>query len=180
MQPAPDPDCDLCRAMQAAAGGDSAAFGPVVTALAGRLQRFLNRLGVPPADTEDLVQETLIRMYRKASAYDARWPVTTWAFTIARRLAVDRWRRLKPHVSIEEAAEVAAPAVPPDDGGEDLWALARRILPARQYETLWLLYGEGLDLAGVARVLGLSRVHARVLLHRARRRLAGALRKGNP
>jgi RNA polymerase sigma-70 factor (ECF subfamily) len=180
MQTASESEGDLCRALQAVAGGDGNAFAVVVVALAGRLQRFFGRLGVPYADAEDLVQETFVRMHRAAAAYNPRWPVATWAFTIGRRLAVDRLRRLKPHVSLDEASEVAATTAPPDDRGEAIWALARRVLPARQYETLWLRYGEGSDLAGVARVMGISRVHARVLLHRGRSRLADELRSEKP
>ena len=163
--------------MQAAQTGDDAAFGRVVEALAGRLMRFFGQLGVPASDAEDLTQETFIRLYRSRTKYDARFAVTTWAFTIGRRLAIDRWRRRPPEVPLEDAVNVAAPALPDTASPSDLWRVARGALPARQYEALWLCYGEGCSLKEVARIMGVSAVHARVLVHRGRVRLAALLRE---
>ena len=43
---------------------------------------------------EDLVQETFIRLWRSARSYDAsRGSVRTFVYTLARRAAVDLWRR---------------------------------------------------------------------------------------
>lgn len=162
--------------MQAAQQGDEQAFAQVVCALGGRLQRFFTHVGVPAGETEDLAQETLIRLYRCRADYDARYAVTTWALTIGRRLAVDQWRRRRREVPLLEADELAAPPGPAA-AADDVWRLARRLLPARQYEALWLCYGEGEDLKAVARIMGLSAIHARVLVHRGRRGLAQGLRE---
>jgi DNA-directed RNA polymerase specialized sigma24 family protein len=45
-------------------------------------------------------------------------------------------------------------------------------LPARQFEVLWLRYGEDCDIIDIACVLDTTRINVKVMLHRARRTLA--------
>jgi len=58
-------------------------------------------------------------------------------------------------------------------------ALARRCLSAVQFQALWLRYAEDLELAEIARVLGKTRIHVKVLLFRARKTLGNALANGS-
>jgi len=62
-------------------------FGP-------RLKGFFLRLGVTQGVAEDLMQETLLIVWRKADRFDpARAGASTWIFTIARNLRIDLKRR---------------------------------------------------------------------------------------
>ncbi len=167
-------------AMTAVAAGDDTAFRPVVDALAMRLQRFFERRGVAAAEAEDLVQETLIRLYRKRASYRPGSSVAAWAFVIGRNLMIDRHRRQRPQVALEDAGQLVAPPEPEVAGTGDIWALAQRTLKPREFEALWLRYEEDLGVPEVARILGVTGVHARVLLHRARSRLAHVLQKEAP
>jgi RNA polymerase sigma-70 factor, ECF subfamily len=57
---------------------------------------------------EDLVQETFVRLWRSAGRYDPeRASVRTFVFTLARRAAVDLWRRngRRPSPSLEEVEQ---------------------------------------------------------------------------
>ena len=61
---------------------------------------------------------------------------------------------------------------------DSIWRLARRLKP-REYEALWLHYGEDLPVEDTARVLRISTIYTKVILHRARRKL-GKLIKSEP
>lgn len=52
----------------------------------------LRRLGVAPADLEDVCQEVLVRVYRNLDAYDPARPLRPWIFGILHRVASE-WRR---------------------------------------------------------------------------------------
>ena len=49
---------------------------------------------------------------------------------------------------------------------------AAKLLSPKHYEALWLRYGEDMSAREIGRVMGMSELHARVVLHRARSRLA--------
>lgn len=80
--------------MQAiAAHRDRAAFAALHRHFAPRLASFLARSG-GPTDVEELVQETMLTVWRKADSYNpAQAGVATWIFTIARNLRIDALRR---------------------------------------------------------------------------------------
>lgn len=164
--------------MSRVAAGDAEAFRLIAETLEPRLERFFAQLGVPAADRDDLFQESCLRLYRGAGAYDPQRPFLPWALTVARRVMLNWHRALKATVPLEEAETVAARQAPPSAGAEaDIWQFARRRLSAVHYEVIWLCYGEDLGPAEIAAVTGRTSVHVRVLLHRARGALAAALKK---
>jgi RNA polymerase sigma-70 factor (ECF subfamily) len=73
---------------------DRAAFAELFGHFAPRLKGFLMRYGLPEVLSEDLAQETMLTVWRKAGRFDpARAGVSTWIFTIARNKRIDRLRR---------------------------------------------------------------------------------------
>lgn len=61
---------------------------------APRVKGFLLRSGLPAAAAEDLAQDTLLTVWRKADQFDrSRAAASTWVFTIARNLRIDSLRR---------------------------------------------------------------------------------------
>lgn len=79
---------------QVAAMRDRAAFAALFNHFAPRVKAYLLRLGAPPAVAEDLAQEALLSLWRKAHLFDpAKASVATWLFTIARNLRIDAIRR---------------------------------------------------------------------------------------
>jgi len=164
--------------MRTVAEGDANAFRAIAEALDPRLARFFSQLGVPEADRDDLFQETCLRIYRAAGAYNPQRPFLPWALTVARRVMLNWHRAQKPTIALEEANEVPAPQPSPTTGAEsDVWVFARARLSANDYELLWLRYGEDLEPAEIAAVTRRTSVHVRVLLHRARAALAKALER---
>ena len=90
----PSPD-DLANLLsRVAVHEDKQAFAALFRFYAPRLKSFLAGRGFAENACEDLVQETMINVWRKASSFDpAKAGVSTWIFTIARNLGIDRRRR---------------------------------------------------------------------------------------
>jgi RNA polymerase sigma-70 factor (ECF subfamily) len=73
---------------------DRQAFAQLFAQFAPRLKSYLMGLGTTPPAAEELVQETLLAVWRKAASFDrSRAGAATWIFTIARNLRIDAARR---------------------------------------------------------------------------------------
>jgi RNA polymerase sigma-70 factor (ECF subfamily) len=72
---------------------DRAAFASLFEFYAPRIKAMLMRSGAPADAAEDLAQEALLTVWRKAAYFDpARASASAWIFTIARNLRIDRLR----------------------------------------------------------------------------------------
>ena len=93
--PDPRPGADMNALILAIAErGDREAFARLFRHFAPRVKAFLMRGGLSPNAAEELAQETLLAVWRKASYFDpARAAASTWIFTIARNLSIDLKRR---------------------------------------------------------------------------------------
>ncbi|QND64616.1 sigma-70 family RNA polymerase sigma factor [Mesorhizobium loti] len=77
-----------------AEGRDRAAFALLFGFYAPRLKAFMMRSGMAVSTAEDIAQETMLLVWKKASYFDpARAGVSTWIFTIGRNVRIDRLRR---------------------------------------------------------------------------------------
>jgi RNA polymerase sigma-70 factor, ECF subfamily len=73
---------------------DRGAFGRLFEYFAPRIASFMERSGLSAAEAEEISQETMIAVWRKAALYDpAQAGVSTWVFTIARNLRIDLARK---------------------------------------------------------------------------------------
>jgi len=90
----PSPDELAGLVMRVALHQDKQAFAAVFRFYAPRLKSYLTRQGYAENECEDLVQETMVNIWRKAGSFDpVKAGVSTWIFTIARNLGIDRRRR---------------------------------------------------------------------------------------
>jgi RNA polymerase sigma factor (sigma-70 family) len=70
------------------------AFAGLFKHFAPRLKSYVMRLGADERAAEEVVQETMLMVWRKAGAFDPdRAAASTWVFTIARNKRIDRIRR---------------------------------------------------------------------------------------
>ena len=77
-----------------AAAQDRAAFSELFEHFAPRVKAFMRRSGMSDGAAEELAQETLITVWRKAALFDpASTGPSAWIFTIARNLRIDALRR---------------------------------------------------------------------------------------
>jgi RNA polymerase sigma-70 factor, ECF subfamily len=91
--------------------GDRQAFALLFKYFAPRLKTFLMRSGTAATAAEEIAQETLLTLWRKASYFDpVRAGSKTWIFTIARNIRIDRQRAFRrPAVAETDPSEVAEP-----------------------------------------------------------------------
>ena len=142
-----------------------------------RLVYLLRKRTGSREDAEDLTQQALLRAYERIDQFDTRRSFRSWLFTIATRLAIDAYRRRRVEVvddGVERAMDPTpgpAEKVSRQDTQRRPWALADRVLDANQRTALWLHYGEQLKAKDIAKALGVTAVHVRVLMYRARKKL---------
>lgn len=86
---------DLAALIEAvAAAQDRDAFAALFDHFAPRIKGFLIRGNTPPAAAEELAQEAMLTVWRKAAQFDrSRAGASAWIFTIARNLRIDGARR---------------------------------------------------------------------------------------
>lgn len=100
------------------AQGDRAAFAALFASFAPRVKAYLLRLGAPHAQAEDLAQDAMVSVWRRAASFDpAKAKASTWIFVIARNAWIDRLRREKVELAYREATPVSEESTEeaPDD-----------------------------------------------------------------
>ncbi len=86
-----DLDSDL---VAVARDSDQAAFKRVFREIAPRLKSFLMKHGLVETAAEEVLQETMLKVWRKAALYDrSKSSASTWIYTIARNAKIDRIRK---------------------------------------------------------------------------------------
>jgi RNA polymerase sigma-70 factor (ECF subfamily) len=95
---------------------DRTAFVALFDHFAPRVKSYLLRLGASPALAEDLAQEAMLAIWRKAALFDpAKASASTWIFTVARNLRIDAIRReRRPEFDPNDPALVPDEEVPAD------------------------------------------------------------------
>lgn len=145
-----------------AASGDAEAFRALFDLYAPRVKAYMMRQGADAALAEELAQETLLSVWRKAALYSSdRGSVTTWVFTIARNLRIDRLRKETTWVELPEGRNEEASGDPTPEAEIEAKQRGKRVqdalarLPADQHEVVALSYIEGLSHSEIAARLDL-------------------------
>jgi RNA polymerase sigma-70 factor (ECF subfamily) len=77
-----------------ASHGDRGAFSQLFEHFAPRIKAFCLKRGSPPSAAEEIAQEAMIKVWRRAAQFDpARASASTWIFAIARNARIDAFRR---------------------------------------------------------------------------------------
>jgi RNA polymerase sigma-70 factor, ECF subfamily len=174
-------DEDLARQSQ---GGDLVAFEELVRRYEHRIYAFIFQSSGCDADAREVTQDTFVRAFEAIGKFDPTRSFATWLFTIARRKGIDCFRAKIPagDQEIPERLDGDDPAelLARREEAQHLWKQARASLPDGQFQALWLRYAEDMDIAEIANVLGKTQTHVKVLLFRARQKLAGELEPIRP
>lgn len=141
---------------------DKAAFAALFAYYAPRLKAYMRRLGADDAAAEEVAQEALLAIWRKAHLYDpAKAAASTWIFAVARNMRIDLIRReRRPELDPDDPALVpdAEPRADDQLGARQREALVReaiRQLPPEQAEVVRLSFYEEKPHAEIAEVLQL-------------------------
>jgi RNA polymerase sigma-70 factor (ECF subfamily) len=152
---------------------DKGAFADLFRFFAPRLKSYLLRLGSDGASAEEAMQEAMVLIWRKASLYDpAKASASTWIFTIARNVRIDRIRReRRPQFDPNDPALVPDPADVPDASlarsqSREHVREALAGLSAAEREVLQLSFFEELSHSEIAKAIGvpLGTVKSRIRL----------------
>lgn len=173
---------DLSALMRLARQGNDEAYrrllGDVSLWLRSVIRRGLTSAGRGMADSEDIVQETLLAMHLKRDTWDETQPLEPWLRAIARYKLVDHLRRrgFHDHVDIDDFANSPEAAVHVDASATIDTRRLLATLPERQRRIVEEISLEGRGAADVAARLGMSEGAVRVSLHRALKALAAFYR----
>lgn len=166
---------DEAAIVRSAVGGNVAAFEQLVHLYHRRVLNFLQQMTRHRQDAEDITQQTFVKAFHHIERVDPERPIINWLLTIARHTALNHFRSVRKweYVPAELASAEPSPAarLEHQERTENLWSRARRLLSHREFEVLWLRFGEELSTVETARIVGLTQIHVKVLVHRARQRL---------
>ena len=156
---------------------DEADIPALVATYSGLLYRVAYSILRHPAEAEDVVQETFVRVLEHKGGLAAIREPRQWLVRIAWNLALDRKRRVQP----QQMDDVfAAALVANERAADERMAEARRLaevlalmerLPAKERDVLVLSAMEELTMAEIASVVGKTESSVRSLLFRARKHL---------
>ena len=158
--------------MQKTAEGSLAAFETLVDRYQQKMLNYFLRMGVN-TDGEDLVQETFVKLYRSRLRYRPTAKFSTYLYTIARSVWIDRVRksdrqsRLKEAMGEETDTQLPAPAT--DQHLDVREALG--LLPERLRSVVVLSVFEGMRYHEIADILEIPEGTVKSRMHTAMNQL---------
>lgn len=170
--------------MRSIAGGDEAALHELYAAYGQRLYAYALRLTNDPAAAEDVVQETLIVVWRTASRFRGDGRVLAWLLGIVHNLAIKAIRHQHLPFSDEMEADLYAAGDLPEDQAQSSeqahWVQhALQHLSTEHRAVLELVFYQGLTLAEVAQVCNCPPGTVKSRLSYARQYLRSVLKREN-
>jgi RNA polymerase sigma-70 factor, ECF subfamily len=164
---------------------DREAFGELFSHFAPRVKGMLIKLGTAPELADDLAQETMLTVWRKAEQFDpSTTAVAAWIYTIARNLRIDAARKQRASTPFAEAEYESweDPAPQPDkilEAQQDFTRVRKALaaLPADQADAIRSAYYLDLSQTDIADALdaplGTVKSRMRLALKRLRALLDG-------
>jgi len=145
------------------AAGDRAAFAALFGKYAPKVKGYLIRLGAAGAIAEDLAQDAMVTVWRRAASYDAaKAKASTWIFVIARNSWIDKLRREKTELAYRNTQIVSEESEEegPDDAAvrnqtEDQISAALATLSEEQRKVVQLSFFEDRPHSEIAERLSL-------------------------
>ena len=161
---------------------DEEAFTAFYQRTARQVWAYLARISGSSTLADDLLQESYLRFLTAAAPWrDGEVACRRYLFRIATNLMRDHWRRPQA-TPLEDVPEAILPSVTLGSDRIDSEALlgpALMRLKPRERQLLWLAYAEGYNHKEIAAITGLRATGIRLLLFRARQKLARFLRQRN-
>ena len=160
--------------------GEKAAWDAFVRRYGGLVVAAVRGVASVYGDIEDLTQDVFVRLckddFRLLRSYDpVRASLSTWITIVARSTARDRLRRRRPESVPIDAVPEAQLAIDPVEPVEKL-KLPEALLSPRQREILAMLYDREMEVAEIARALGIDPQTVRSAHHKAMLKLRAHFR----
>lgn len=129
-------------------------------------------------DASDISQEVFLEVCLKISNFDPAYSFVAWLYTIARNKSVDKFRRTR---RLEEfdadhhsGVDSRSPSAPLEEreSAREAWKKVFELLPENQATALWLKVQVQQSIQQITVTMSQSEANVKVLLFRARQRLA--------
>ena len=181
---APDAQYWSTQMTAVSAQRDRASFMRIYDHFAPRLQRYLRNLGVAESIADELVQEALLTLWRKAAMFDpARASLSTWLYRVARNLYIDHVRK-EPHwLPIQDGLDrldlvesTRHDSQPESYFDQDLLKQAIDGLPAMQAKLVRMCYLESKSHSEISRELDMPLGTVKSSLRRSFAKLQSSMR----
>lgn len=164
------------------AAGDHVAFAALADRHRDVVRRQTQRIVRDETAAEDLVQETLLRIWLRAGQWNGDGSAAAWVLRIATNLALNHLRSRQRHPEALLAQPIGedeecdfGPSADDELLRAERSAVLRRIvdaLPEEKREVMRLVYDAGLEVQDAADALGIPEGTAKSRLHHARKRVA--------
>jgi RNA polymerase sigma-70 factor (ECF subfamily) len=156
---------------------DEQTFYSVYDDAARALRAYIARTLGDASQVDDLLQESFLKLLRTPSYPDDPRQLRLLLFRIASRLVADEWRRRGRAARASLEATFVPRSNPDSLLRLDMIRMFQQLRP-QERQMLWLAYVEGANRQEIADALELREGSVRVMLHRARRKLASLLKAG--
>lgn len=175
---APEPHSPETLIALIASQRDRQAYAVLFMRFAPRVKAFVMGQGLTAQEAEDLAQDALLNVWRKAEMFDpAKATASTWIYSIARNLRIDLARKAKRVKALPEDLWLSENEKPADDMMADAQS-AKSIgyllntLPEEQKTILRLSFYEDMSHGDIAKTLSipLGTVKSRMRLAMSRMR----------
>ena len=152
-----------------------------------KLTVYLNTT-YPEADTEDLVQDIMLKVYNNLSRYNPLYSFNTWIYSIARNCAVDSFRKKSSSNNLITAvrSELVSKFVNDSENPENLslkreekTGIAEWIqnLPERERKITFLKFYEDLTYREISRIMGIPVGTIKYLVHKIKKNIETSYNK---
>ena len=152
-------------------------FKTDILPLKNELYRLALRITLNPAEAEDIVQETMIKVWNKREQWNDIESIEAFCLTICRNISLDKMRKMENQNQSLEESEHDAPdqsySSNPEEQAmqQDKLMLIRRLinaLPEKQRSAMQLRDFEGKSYKEIAQIMDISEEQVKINIFRAR------------
>ena len=166
--------------------GDKESFENLVNMYKDRIYCFILKMTLSREDSDDLLQETFICVYKNLYKYNNKWNFSTWIYKIAVNLLKNHWKKKKRtygrelYQSItENLYSIYNDPETEFESKEDYIEIVRIInqLDYDQKVAFVLRYARDLTITDIAAIIGTSPENVKMRIHRARKKICNEFKK---
>ena len=165
-------------------GGDDVAFEHLFTRYGEAIRRLFLQRSTSTEDTEDLLQETFIKVYINLDRYSPDYTFGQWVYTIARNTHIDFERRRQEDLSIDDKFSAPIANTPTPEENMIRQQQRRQIehninsLPEHYRRLFRMRFLEDYSYDEIAEKLRLPMGTVKTQIHRARERMCNLILEG--